>query len=74
MHHGALAHIQNKHSSHFVEWIPCNVKTAVCNIPPRGLKASSTFIGNSTSIQELFGRISDQFTSMFRRKGRGMHI
>ena len=74
MDHGALAHIQNKHSSHFVEWIPCNVKTAVCNIPPRGLKASSTFIGNSTSIQELFGRISDQFTSMFRRKGRGMHI
>ena len=58
--------MQNKHSSHFVEWIPCNVKTAVCNIPPRGLKASSTFIGNSTSIQELFGRISDQFSSMFR--------
>ena len=59
---------QNKNSSYFVEWIPCNVKTAVCNIPPRGLKASSTFIGNSTSITELFGRISDQFSSMFRRK------
>ncbi|XP_076151856.1 tubulin beta-2A chain isoform X7 [Alosa pseudoharengus] len=27
-----------------------------------------TFIGNSTAIQELFRRISEQFTAMFRRK------
>ena len=59
---------QNKNSSYFVEWIPNNVKTAVCNIPPKGLKISGTFIGNSTSIQELFTRVSDQFSAMFRRK------
>merc|ERR1711910_6314 len=59
---------QNKNSSYFVEWIPNNVKTAVCNIPPRGLKISGTFIGNSTSIQELFSRVSDNFAVMFRRK------
>ena len=29
---------------------------------------SATFIGNSTAIQEIFGRISEQFTAMFRRK------
>jgi tubulin beta len=29
---------------------------------------SSTFIGNSTSIQELFKRIGEQFSAMFRRK------
>jgi len=29
---------------------------------------SGTFIGNSTAIQELFKRISEQFTAMFRRK------
>ena len=29
---------------------------------------SSTFIGNSTAIQELFKRISEQFTAMFKRK------
>merc|ERR1719337_574237 len=34
----------------------------------RGLKMSATFIGNSTAIQELFKRISEQFTAMFRRK------
>ena len=28
----------------------------------------STFIGNSTSIQEMFKRVSEQFTAMFRRK------
>lgn len=29
---------------------------------------SSTFIGNSTAIQELFKRISEQFSLMFSRK------
>ena len=33
-----------------------------------GLKMACTFIGNSTAIQELFKRISEQFTAMFRRK------
>ncbi|EMP37263.1 Tubulin beta chain [Chelonia mydas] len=61
-------YLTNKNSSYFVEWIPNNVKTAVCDIPPRGLKMAVTFIGNSTAIQELFKRISEQFTAMFRRK------
>ena len=60
--------IQNKNSPYFVEWIPNNVKTAVCDIAPRGLKMASTFIGNTTAIQELFKRIGEQFTVMFRRK------
>merc|ERR1719367_681555 len=63
-----MLNIQNKNSSYFVEWIPKNVKTAVCDIPPRGLKMAATFIGNSTAIQELFKRISEQFTAMFRHK------
>lgn len=63
-----MLNIQNKNSSYFVEWIPNNVKTAVCDIPPIGLKMSSTFIGNTTAIQELFKRISEQFAAMFRRK------
>jgi tubulin beta len=63
-----ILNIQNKNSSYFVEWIPNNVKTAVCDIPPRGLKMSATFIGNSTAIQTIFKRINEQFTSMFRRK------
>ncbi|KAH1250404.1 Tubulin beta-7 chain [Glycine soja] len=63
-----MINVQNKNSSYFVEWIPNNVKSSVCDIPPKGLKMSSTFIGNSTSIQEMFRRVSEQFTAMFRRK------
>ncbi|XP_034934664.1 tubulin beta chain-like [Chelonus insularis] len=63
-----MLNMQNKNCEHFVEWIPSNVKTAVCDIPPKGLKMSSTFIGNSTAIQELFKRLSDQFKAMYRRK------
>ncbi|XKL67372.1 hypothetical protein PGB90_002863 [Kerria lacca] len=63
-----MLNVQNKNSSYFVEWIPNNVKVAVCDIPPHGLKMSSTFIGNTTAIQEIFKRISEQFTAMFRRK------
>ncbi|GFZ15341.1 tubulin beta 8 [Actinidia rufa] len=45
--------------------LPC---LPFCDIPPTGLKMASTFIGNSTSIQEMFRRVSEQFTAMFRRK------
>jgi tubulin beta len=60
--------VQQKNSSYFVEWIPNSVKTSLCDIPPAGLKMSGTFIGNSTAIQELFKRVNEQFTAMFRRK------
>merc|ERR1711977_311562 len=60
--------VQNKNASYFVEWIPNNVQLAQCDIPPRGLKMAVTFIGNSTAIQEIFKRVADQFTAMFRRK------
>merc|ERR1712241_1257382 len=59
---------QNKNSSYFVEWIPNNIKSSVCDIPPKGLKMAVAFLGNSTAIQEMFKRVGEQFTSMFRRK------
>lgn len=64
----ALYNIQTKDSQYFVEWIPNNVQSAHCDIAPKGTKMSVTFIGNSTSIQELFKRVGDQFSAMFRRK------
>ncbi|CAF1428704.1 unnamed protein product [Didymodactylos carnosus] len=63
-----MTSVQNKNSSFFVEWIPNNVKTAVCDIAPKGLKLAATFIGNNTAIQEIFKRIGEQFSAMFRRK------
>lgn len=66
-----MLNIQNKNSSYFVEWIPSNVKTAVCDIPPRGLKMSATFIGNSTAIQVRLSE-SEKYLiiSCFRKKKR----
>ena len=63
-----MQNVQNKNSAYFVEWIPNNVLTAQCDIAPRGQKMAVTFLGNSTAIQELFKRVSDQFTAMFKRK------
>ncbi|THH32742.1 hypothetical protein EUX98_g1426 [Antrodiella citrinella] len=63
-----MQNVQNKNSAYFVEWIPNNVLTAQCDIPPRTSKMAVTFLGNSTAIQELFKRVSDQFTAMFKRK------
>ncbi|KND88023.1 Tubulin beta-2 chain [Tolypocladium ophioglossoides CBS 100239] len=59
---------QDRNSSYFVDWIPHNVQTALCAVPPKGLKMSSTFVGNSTAIQDIFKRVGEQFTAMFRRK------
>uniref|UniRef100_G3SAU6 Tubulin beta 8B n=1 Tax=Gorilla gorilla gorilla TaxID=9595 RepID=G3SAU6_GORGO len=63
-----MFNIQDKNSSYFTDWFPDNVKTAVCDIPPRGLKMSATFIGNNAAIQELFTCVSEQLTAMLRRK------
>jgi len=63
-----MLNVRSKNSSYFVEWIPNNIKSSVCNIPPKGLPMSVTFIGNNTAIQELFIRVNSQFTAMFKRK------
>ena len=60
--------MHNQKSASFVEWVPDNIKTSVCNVPPRGLKVSATSLSNNSSIMELFRRIGEQFTAMFRRK------
>ncbi|KAJ8973274.1 hypothetical protein NQ317_019540 [Molorchus minor] len=51
-----MFNVQNSNSSYFVEWIPNNMKTAVCNIPSPDSPLSATFVANTTAIQELFIR------------------
>ena len=63
-----ISEMQNAHSSAFVDWIPNNMKTAVCNVPPKGQKTAATFLYNSTAIQEAFKRFTEQFSAMFRRR------
>lgn len=63
-----MLQVVNKNSNRFVEWIPNNIKASICDIPPTGMDMSSVFIGNSTAIQEVWKRVADQFTLMFKRK------
>lgn len=63
-----LHKVQTKNQDYFVEWIPNNVQSSVCSVPPRGLDMAATFIGNSTSIQDIFRRVGGQFSAMFKRK------
>jgi tubulin beta len=63
-----MLNVVNKNSSYFVEWIPNNVKSSICDIPPAGLPMSTTFIGNTTAIQEIWTRLSGQFSAMFSKK------
>jgi len=64
----SMLQVKQKNSLFFVEWIPHNIKTSVCDIPPKDTKMGVTFIGNSTAIQELFKRVNQQFSVMFKRK------
>ena len=56
--------VQNRDSANFVDWIPNNVQSAVCSVPPKDMEMSATFVGNSTSIQDLFKRVGKQFSIM----------
>ena len=40
----------------------------MCDIPPKGLRMSATFVGNSTSIQQTWRRVSEQFEKMYKRR------
>jgi len=63
-----MLQVQTKQAESFVPWIPNNITSSICNIPPTGLSMSGTFIANSTAIQGVFERIGKQFTQMFKRK------
>jgi tubulin beta len=64
-----MLQMQRKYSENFVEWIPNNIKSSICDVPSSvNQRVSGTFIGNSTAIQEVFKRISKQFSAMFKKK------
>lgn len=63
-----MAEMQSKNKELFCNWIPNNIKTAICDIPPRGMSASATFLANTSSITKIFDRISGQFDAMFDKR------
>lgn len=63
-----LARVQESNESFFAPWVPNNVKAAVCDIPPRGLKIAACFLGNTTAMQQPFQRFTRHFELMYNRK------
>ncbi|KAI1487808.1 beta-tubulin [Biscogniauxia mediterranea] len=63
-----MRNIQSKHSPLFVDWIPENIQTTLCSVPPKGQPLSATFVGNTTALQGILRRVGEQFAAMFRRR------
>jgi tubulin beta len=63
-----LLKVMDKNGQNFVDWIPNNIKSSICDITHKKLNMSAIFLGNSTCIVDMFKRIDDQFTSLFRRR------
>ena len=66
----AINKLRNKNSGSFVEWIPDNMMTTVCQVPSSfsSIDVSGTFLTNSTSIAQSFRTLSDNFEKMLRAK------
>ena len=62
-----MLNFQYKNSSYLVEWIPNNIKSGVCYIPPTGLNLAVTFLGNTTAIQGVGSKDSPRFSTTIRQ-------
>ncbi|GMM51827.1 hypothetical protein DASB73_027900 [Starmerella bacillaris] len=57
-----------RNSNLFVDFIPDNVQTSLCSVPPKDVDMTATFVSNTTAISQLFERIHGHFELMFKRK------
>jgi tubulin beta len=60
--------MQARNAAYFAEWIPHNIKSSICSVPPNNETAGVSLIANNTAILELFSRVRDQFSTLFQRK------
>jgi len=63
-----MTKLRNKNINLFAEWIPNNIKTSICDIPPVGFKIAGTFLGNTTAISSVFKKIQQRATAMLQKK------
>merc|ERR1711959_618884 len=60
--------VQSAQSEDFVEWIPNNIKSSVVLYPGKEYALSCTFVANTTALKNMFQRLSQQFTALYKRK------
>lgn len=63
-----IENLNSKNKDAFVEWIPNNIKSGIVSVPPLNSKMSCTFVANTSSLKELFQRLSTQFHKLYKRK------
>jgi len=66
----SISNLRNKNMGSFVEWIPDNTMTTICQVPSsfNEVDVSGTFLANSTSISESFRTLSVNFEKMMKAK------
>lgn len=64
----AISATRDRNANFFAPWIPNNIMSSLCDVPPPGLKSSATLVGNNTAIGEVFKRSQAQFSAMVRRR------
>jgi len=52
----------------FIEWIPNNIKTDICEILSMSMKKAVTFEGSLTAIREMFNHVTEYSTVMFEEE------
>jgi tubulin beta len=60
-----MLNMQMKNTAYFVEWIPNNIKSSLCNIPNDGYAGNAVFLGNTTAMKLLNTRVLDQFSKLY---------
>jgi tubulin beta len=57
-----------KQSKWFIDWIPNHVMVSACDVPPPYHSTSSSLLGNTSAITQVFSPLSNQFSTMLQRK------
>ena len=64
-----IANLKDKNSKMFTNWISDNIKTSYCDIAPnKSTQSQAILVGCNDAIRDMFQKVSDKFTNMFRRK------
>ncbi|GMG37979.1 unnamed protein product [Aspergillus oryzae] len=61
-----LDNLRNKRSPDYIEWVPNDIRCTA--YLPHDYDMSGTLLINSTSIQNMFSHVSEQFSALYRRK------
>lgn len=60
--------------AHFSDWSSKAIRTGLCDVPPAGHDVSMLSIFNTTSMQDLFSEVLNQFQKLYNKKVRLLYL